>query len=247
MAGEAAATQTPAAGNAPAAAGAAPGGSVLGDALQQLNAPAGGAPAAAPGAAPAAAAAPTATPAQADGEIKLTVPKDSGLTEDHAKQVADFAKANKLTQAQAEKILERDAEGVKTRTAEQAAAAEKAGKDQLAGLAKVEADGRAAWAKDPDFGGAKLQQSNIDAARVLAQDGDPGFLKWLQEHPLGKALGSDPTFLRTLAKIGARHYREDGGTGPAGQPRNGSGKSYFDETADLLSRPTPTPNRTPLS
>lgn len=170
---------------------------------------------------------PTATPAVLDGEIKLTPPKDSGISEDHAKAVAEFAKANKLTQAQAEKVLERDATANAARTAAQQAAATEAEAAQLASLQKVAADGSAAWAKDPDFGGAKLAESNINVGRMLSH-APPEIQKWLTEHPLGKAVGSDPAFLRWMASEGAAHYREDSGNGATTSPASPDGGSLID-------------------
>lgn len=226
--------------------------SVAADALKALQSSAGTAPAS--GAAPAAtpgtnppattpdpkAAAPT--PATAAGEIKLTAPKDSGLDEPAVAKIAEFAKANGLSQAQAEKLLDQKAADA----ASAKAAADKAIADNLSSLAKVESDGRAAWAKDPDFGGTKLQESNIDVARALSKHAPVELQKFLSDHPYGKALGSDPAFLKMMASVG-RSLREDSGGGPPGAPpapRAGMG-SLDDMASALYPNGQMTPDRAP--
>ena len=155
-----------------------------------------------------------ATPAVADGEIKLTVPKDSGLTEDHAKQVAEFAKANKMSQAQAEQVLARDAKAVADQATAKKAAEADAVKQQFQQAEKIKADGAKLFAQDPDFGGEKLQASVLDAKRAVAKYADPDLQKFLATHPLG----SDPLVLRMLARVGAT-LREDQTNNPgAGSP-----------------------------
>ena len=215
---------TPASGNA--IAGTPASGSAIADALAAAKGgtaspdPAAGAPASGSpqnGQQAAASKDPNATPAAAAGEIKLTLPKDSPLTEDHLKQVTEFAKENGLTQAQAEKILVRDHSYAVGSVQAQKQANERA----IQELSQAADQGFKAWTADPDFGGKNLQQSNLDAGRVLAKFADPQFLQWLQEHPAGKALGSDPYFMRTFARIGAAFMREDSG---GGSPQSRSGE-----------------------
>lgn len=160
-----------------------------------------------------------ATPAVAAGEIKLAVPKDAPLTEDDAKSVAEFAKANGLTQAQAEKVLEREAKQAGDRVALTKTQQEALTKQQFAQGEKVKVDGAKLFAEDPDFGGAKHKQSVEDATRTVAKFADPELQKFLATHPLG----SDPLVLRMFARIGS-NLREDG-SGSASSGGNNSTNS----------------------
>ncbi len=164
------------------------------------------------------------TPAVAAGEIKLTVPKDAPLTEDHVKSVAEFAKSNGLTQAQAEKVLARDADSAKAKAAEAKTAQEQAKVQQFQQMEKVKADGAKLFQQDADFGGAKYEQSVQDAKATIAKYADPELQKFLGTHPLG----SDPLVLRMLARIGA-NLRED----PA---RGGTAGTDQSKPTDLPSR-----------
>lgn len=218
----------------PSEAAQAPAPSVLGAAATEGKPAAQAAPAATPTtakpseAAPAtdkAAAATAPTPAVAAGEIKLTVPKDAPLTEDDAKSVVEFAKANGLTQAQAEKVLERDAKAAGERTVLTKTQQEQATKQQFAQGEKIKADGAKLFAEDPDFGGAKHKQSVEDATRAVAKFADPELQKFLSSHPLG----SDPLVLRMFARIGS-NLREDG----SGSASSGGGNAT--QKPDLIDR-----------
>lgn len=213
----------------------APAPSVLGAAANESKSTAQAAPATTPSAtakpteaAPAtykAAAATAPTPAVAAGEIKLTVPKDAPLTEDDAKSVAEFAKANGLTQAQAEKVLERDAKSAGDRAALTKTQQEQVAKQQFAQGEKIKSDGAKLFAEDPDFGGAKHKQSVEDATRAVAKFADPELQKFLASHPLG----SDPLVLRMFARIGS-NLREDG----SGNASSGGGNAT--QKPDLIDR-----------
>ncbi len=124
-------------------------------------------------------------------EWKLEVPKDSGLTAEHLKQVEAWAKPLGLTAAQAQKMVERDA------TAKAAVIAE-----SKAQVAKTLTDWTAeATAKF----GTKLPEVQQNAKRALTQYDKTGvFRKILNETPYG----SNAPLLEFLNEVGAA-LRED--------------------------------------
>ncbi len=159
------------------------------------------------------------TPSSVGSEIKLAAPKDSGLADADVAKVVEFAKAHGLTQVQAEKVLARDAERVTADSAAKKQADAAVQKQHFQEMEKLKVDGAAAFAKDPDFGGEKLQSSIASAKLAISKLADPELVKFLEVHPFG----SDPLVLRMLTRVG-QLLREDGavaaGAGNPGTPKS---------------------------
>lgn len=145
-------------------------------------------------------------PAKADApaEWKLAAPKDSGLTADHVKAVEKFARDHAMTEAQAQKIIERDAAAKVAITSES--------ETQRTSTIKATND---AWIVESKAKfGDKLNDVVSNAKRALAvYDKTGAVTKMLKD----TAMGSNPAVLEFLSFISAAS-REDapaGGTSAA--------------------------------
>lgn len=135
--------------------------------------------------------APAKTGEQPPTEWKLEIPKDSGLTADHLKQVETFAREHQMTADQAQKLVERDA------TARAANATE--GKAAIAKTTET-------WnAEAAQKFGTKLPEVVQNAKRALTQwDKTGAFRKLLNDTPYG----SNALLLEFLNEAGST-LRED--------------------------------------
>lgn len=166
-----------------------------------------------PPAAPAPAPAAVVTPPPAPAEVKLALPKE-GAAIDQARvdELTAFAKANGLSQAAAEKLLERENAG--------AAQAAKANETALA-EAKQAWIGATAAAEDlAGKDGTGLVATKEIATKALTKFGDPDLTALLG----ATGFGEHPVVLRFLKRIGSA-LGEDGlpaGGGNLGtkQPKN---------------------------
>lgn len=129
----------------------------------------------------------------------LKIPDGSTLDAKYVDSIAQFSKERKLTNEQAQAILERDNTLMKSWSEKQAAeAAENArgGKAWTERVNKWEADALA----DKEIGGSKenLAKSSELCKRVLDKHFDPGIINFLNE----TGLGSHPLLLKGFAKLG---------------------------------------------
>jgi len=117
-----------------------------------------------------------------DSEIKLAVAEGSSLTDEDVKEITEFAKANKLTQESAQKLLD-----------ERGALISKVTEKQNADLkAKSET-----WLKE--IKSSKTFDEDLKASQqVLSDYFDPEFKKLLNE----SGLGNHPSLFRGFAKLG---------------------------------------------
>lgn len=109
----------------------------------------------------------TATPAPAT-ELKLEIPKDSGLTQADVDEIAALAKSNGFNQKQAEALV---ANQVSSRNA------------QLVAAQKQFQESAAQFKNDPEYGGAKLAESQISMRRVMTSPLMPADLKAVLSDP----------------------------------------------------------------
>lgn len=165
-------------------------------------------PAAAGGDAPAPtekpATAEAAKPADAPVALKLALPEKGILDADDLAAVTKFASDHKLSQEQAQALVERD-NALMTEVVADLQAGAKAQRDAW----------KAEFLADKEFGGAKAKESAELAARVLREYAGadlPLVTKLLDE----SGVGDHPALLRTLARVG-RMMAED-------RPAGGDGK-----------------------
>lgn len=121
-------------------------------------------------------------------KYELKLPEGSPLVAAHVEKVAAFAKDKGLSNDQAQVILERESDAVKSFADGQ--------KQKLDNLADVE------WPKlaksDPEIGGDKYNESVETAHRALAKFGTP---KLMEELKL-TGYGNHPELIRVFAKVG---------------------------------------------
>lgn len=118
---------------------------------------------------------------------KLKLPEKSLLSKDHVKDVAEYAKKNKLTQEQAQAVLDRESKIVGSfmdrKTAELQEMSVKWIDDVMA---------------DEEIGGDNADQSVLDSNRALNKFGTPAFKEILKQ----TGYGNHPELIRIFARIG---------------------------------------------
>lgn len=157
------------------------------------------------------------------GEIKLELPKDSALTQEDVNAIAEYAKANKLSQEQAKQLLDR----------EHATASRVVERQQ-----KSLAEARVGWMKevetDKDLGGDNLattqRVSQLAIDRFLPNTKDAQGNEVV--HPLRQffratGYGDHPMIVRLFRDIGKAMDEGQGLTGKGGG--SGSGKKSAEE------------------
>jgi hypothetical protein len=154
-------------------------------------------------------------PEAAPIEYKLVAPEKSGLTETDLKAATELAKTWKLTQEQAQQLVQIKAD-------ERAAVTKHISTEQQQLAAKTQDAWETEFKSDKDFGGEKLSTSLKAARRVLQSYADPKWVEALERSPLG----SEPGFLRMLARIGARMGEDS--SSPAGNHPDMAAKSRQD-------------------
>ena len=135
----------------------------------------------------------------------LTIPTDSNLGDEHIDQVMAFARENKLTNDEAQKILEKD-------NAFKAAIID-GQKDELATSRKGWVESAKA---DSEIGGDKFDESTSLAKRVVDKFGTPAFKKAINE----SGLGDHPELIRLLTRVGKSLKDDDlvlAGAAPTGK------------------------------
>jgi hypothetical protein len=146
---------------------------------------------------------------QPAAEIKLTIPKDSKITQADVDRVSLFAKTNGLNQKQAETLLADEAKVADERTKAEA-------KQFSDARQKAFADNRAAAKADPEIGGEKLARA-VESADIALKSAPPSVQDMVRNNPIG----DHPDVIRWLAKIG-EGMREDstlsGGSGGDAKP-----------------------------
>ena len=124
--------------------------------------------------------------AKAD-DVSVTLPEDSLLDESRVEETLAFAKEQKLSNTQAQAILDRESNAV--------AAHVQAQKEQSD--VKIES-----WVEDlkidKEFGGEKFTQTSEQAHRVMKRFANPEFMTYLNE----SGLGNYPDLVKTFARIG---------------------------------------------
>lgn len=120
-------------------------------------------------------------------EYKLESPKESVLPDSHMESVIEYAKQNKLSNEQAQKLLERD-NGLIAGFQEQKESEFKAT--------------AAAWVdqtkKDPEIGGDHFEENVTLAKNALKEFGSDTLLTQLDE----TGFGNHPEIVRTFSRIG---------------------------------------------
>ncbi len=149
-------------------------------------------------------------------EYNLSLPQDSVLDEERVSEVKAFAKAQKLTNDDAQAILERD-------NAFKAAIIEgQKGELEEEQKAWVEAS-----KVDSEIGGEKYNENVELAKRVIDKVGTPAFKKALVE----TGLGDHPELIRFCARMG-KHLKDDNfvlsGTAPTETKKSTADLFYGD-------------------
>ncbi len=131
-------------------------------------------------------------------KYELKLPEGSKLDAGYVEKLSAFAKDQKFTQEQAQKLLEQtSADNLASETA-RAETQKKQLEEWKAGLLTQTQN-------DPEIGGANLRESVAMASRVLDLYGDAAFRKDLDD----TGLGNHPGLVRTLARIGKKHLADD--------------------------------------
>jgi len=148
-------------------------------------------PAAPPPAKPGEAAPPPAPAAPPAGEVKfnLKLPDGSKVTPEHAKTIEDFAKANGLTEKQAQAQLDRESKALAD--AETAQKAELAAKNALWKKTTVE---------HPELGGQNLPRTTKRCAAALSRFDPDGKLKAILD---ASGIGDLPEVVAYQERVGA--------------------------------------------
>lgn len=131
---------------------------------------------------------PVAAPVIPD-KYDLKLPEGSPLDPASVKKAEEFAKANKLTQAQAQELLTRDSVTVADYI--------KAGQEALKASKGKYIDQLTA---DPEIGGANLTKNVEMAKRVMDTFASPELKKLLND----TGLGNHPELVKVFAKVGAK-------------------------------------------
>lgn len=117
----------------------------------------------------------------------FVVPEGVTLEPDSLKSFQEIAKADNLTQEQAQRYIDAAS---KMATAQAAAAAK-----QMDGIKE---GWRSATTSDAEYGGDKLKESLVIAQKALKQFGSPE----LNELVVGAGLGDHPEFVRLMYRVG---------------------------------------------
>lgn len=174
--------------------------------------------------APAAPAAPATPAAGSDGKrvipdaYTLTLPKDSLLDQAKLAEVAEYAKAKKLTNEEAQGMLERESASIAAYVENAQKAAEEAfKKNQEEWLKELK--------EDKEFGGESFAKNAELSKRVVTRFADEKFLKDLDQ----SGFGNHPGFNRFMFKLG-KAMTDDQLVPPTAPPLSKERKS----TADVL-------------
>lgn len=122
-------------------------------------------------------------------EYKLEIGEDSPITKEHLDKIAEYAKERGLSQEAAQKLVDMQAETLKTQ------------RQGLVDEFKKTADGwRATAQADKEIGGDGFNRNVELAKRVVDKFGSEAFRKALNE----TGFGNHPELLRTFVRIGQR-------------------------------------------
>lgn len=120
-------------------------------------------------------------------KYELKLPKDSKLDASSIEKTAAFAKANGLSNEQAQSLIDREHEAVQGFA-----------KVQMEEFEKTKGSWRAELSADKEIGGEALNQNVEMAKRVVTRFGTDGFKKALNE----SGYGDHPELVRVFARIG---------------------------------------------
>ena len=183
------------------------------------------APAASAATPPAASAAPAAQAAGSESKpgvadaYTLTLPKDSLLDQAKLTEVAEFAKANKLTNEAAQGILERESATI-------AAYVETVKKQSEESFKQLQADWTKELSEDKEYGGDNFAKSAELSKRVIDRFASDQFKKDLIE----SGFGNHPGFNRLMAKLGKAMTEDQlviGGAPPASKERKSTAEVFY--------------------
>ena len=120
--------------------------------------------------------------------MKLTVPDGIKVEPERLKEIESFAKANSLSEAQAQKILDRDVEAQKASQAR-----------EIDEVVKIGNQWAAECEADAEIGGAKLAQTAEQSRRALIHYMTPDERKAFMASPLR----NHPWILKFASRVGA--------------------------------------------
>lgn len=166
---------------------------------------------------PAAPVAPAA-PVPPVAEITVTAPDGVTIAPEHLKAVADFAKANGLTQVQAQQIVNRDAAAMKTQAEAQAQETIRFANQWAA---ECEAD--------TEIGGAKLPATVENAKRTLLRYMTPAERSLFDASPLKNL----PWIVKLLARVGSELGEDTAQRGSRGTPTQRQDNTVAAAAADI--------------
>lgn len=140
--------------------------------------------------------------ARADAEAKNVVPEKydlkkpegSLLSDEHITGIAEFAKAQGLTNEKAQALLNRESQL-------QTEAREAVVTEQAAQMTKLQEGWITTASNDKEYGGAEFAKNAELAKRVLVKFGTPEFNAILEDPKQGR-FGNHPELLRVLVRIG---------------------------------------------
>lgn len=152
---------------------------------------------------------------------KLTLPKDSLLDQANLDAISEFAKTNKLTNEEAQAILERESATI-------AAYVDKAQKAAEEAFKKTQGEWLEELKADKEYGGENFGKNAELAKRVVTRFADEAFQKDLEQ----SGFGNHPGFNRFMLKLG-KAMSEDQlvppGAPPAGKERRSTADVLFGE------------------
>lgn len=162
---------------------------------------------------------PSATAPVIPEKYDIKLPEGSPLDPKAVQEVAEYAKAHKLTNDQAQEVLKRDGETV--------ARFVKEGQENLkANAAKFLTEAKT----DPEIGGDNFEKNVELGKRVIDKFGSPRLKQILNE----TGLGNHPELVRLVTKIGMA-YGEDklvvGTTGPTSKEEKSAASVLYDKKA----------------
>lgn len=117
----------------------------------------------------------------------LKVPEDSELSDEHVEKVAAYAKAQGLSNEQAQALLDRDAEQI-----------ELFKEQQIETIGTLSKEWLAQSKKDKEFGGEAFKENAELAFRVIDRFGTPALKKAMNQ----TGLGNHPELVRFIVRIG---------------------------------------------
>lgn len=120
-------------------------------------------------------------------KYELKPSKDSKLDQAHVDGIAEYAKANQMTNEQAQKLLARDEQLMAAQVAKQEAEMKEVPNKWLE-LAK----------SDKEFGGDKFAESAEVSKRAMEKWGTPEFMQIMNE----TGLGNHPELIRVFVRLG---------------------------------------------